>query len=109
VPRRSSPILIDNIIYTISDNGVATCRNAQTSEIYWSKRILGDCSASPVYAAGRIYFFGEDGRTSILKPGKQFIALAKNKIEGRIMASIAIAEESIFLRTDTHLYRIQDK
>ena len=107
VPKCSSPILVADELYTVSDKGVATCRDARTGETHWSKRILGDCSASPVFAAGRLYFFGEDGRTTVLKPGKQFEQLAESDIEGRVMASVAIADRAFFLRTDTHLYRIQ--
>lgn len=107
IPKRSSPILVGDELYTVSDKGVATCRDARTGEIYWSERILGDCSASPVFAEGRIYLFGEDGRTVVLRPGKQREVLAENELDGRVMASPAITDGSLFLRTDTHLYRIQ--
>ena len=109
VPKRSSPILVGDEVYTISDKGVATCRDAQTGTTHWSERILGDCSASPVFADGRIYFFGEDGKTVVMQPGRQPATLAENEVDGRIMASAAIADQAFFLRTDTHLYRIQGK
>lgn len=109
VPKRSSPILVGDELYTVSDKGVATCRDARTGDTHWSERILGDCSASPVFADGRIYFFGEDGRTAVVQPGTKFVTLAENMVEGRVMASVAIADQSLFLRTDTHLYRIQGK
>ncbi|MHB8901466.1 MAG: PQQ-binding-like beta-propeller repeat protein [Thermoguttaceae bacterium] len=109
VPKRSSPILVGDEVYTVSDKGVATCRDARTGETHWSERILGDCSASPVFANGRIYFFGEDGRTAVLQPSTNFVSLAENKLEGRIMASAAIADGAMFLRTDTHMYRIQEE
>ncbi len=109
VPKRSSPILVGDELYTVSDKGVATCRDARTGETHWTERILGDCSACPVFVDDRLYFFGEDGRAVALQPGKQFTQLAENEIEGRIMASVAIADDAFFLRTDTHLYRIQGK
>lgn len=105
-PKRSSPLLVGDELYTISDKGVATCRDALSGEVYWSERILGDCSASGVFADGRIYFFGEDGRSAVLAPGRQFALLAENQIAGRVMASAAMVDRAIFLRTDTHLYRI---
>jgi outer membrane protein assembly factor BamB len=109
VPKRSSPILVGDEVYTISDKGVATCRDARTGEAHWSERILGDCSASPLFADGRIYFFGEDGKTVAMRPGQQPETLAENEVDGRIMASVAIADQAFFLRTDTHVYRIQGK
>lgn len=109
VPKRSSPILVGDELYTVSDKGVATCRDARTGETFWSERILGDCSASPLFVDGRICFFGEDGRAAVLQPGKEFVKLAENQVDGRIMASVAIADRALFLRTETHLYRIQGK
>jgi hypothetical protein len=70
---------------------------------------LGNCSASPVLADGRVYFFAEDGQTAVLQPGKELTMLAENEIEGPLMASAAIADGAFFLRTGTHLYRIEDK
>ncbi len=107
IPRRSSPLLIGDELYTISDGGVATCFDARTGEIHWAERILGNCSASPIAAAGRIYFFGEDGRTAVLQPGTQFATPIENEIDGRIMATPAIVDGAILLRSDSHLYRIE--
>ena len=109
VPKMSSPLLIGDELYTISDAGVATCFDARTGTIHWSKRILGNCSASPVLAAGRIYFCDEDGKTAVLKPSRESTSLAENQLDGQIMASPAIADRAIFLRTDTHLYRLEEK
>jgi len=108
VPKLSSPLLIGDELYTLSDGGVATCFDARTAEIHWAKRILGACSASPVLADGRIYFFAEDGKAAVVRPGKKFALLAENQLAGRIKASAAIADGAIFIRTDTHLYRIEE-
>lgn len=109
VPKRSSPLLVGDELYTISDGGVATCFDAKSGEIHWSERILGNCSASPVAADGRIYFCDEDGKTVVLEPGREFTKLAENQLDGPIMASLAMAGRAIFLRTDTHLYRFEVK
>jgi outer membrane protein assembly factor BamB len=107
-PRMPSPLLVGNQLYTISDSGVATCMDAATGEVHWARRLLGDCSASPTFVDGRVYFCGKDGTTAVIRPGVEFALLAKSKLEGRVMASMAIADEAIFLRSDTHLYRIED-
>ena len=109
VPKRSSPLLVGDELYTVSDKGVATCLDARTGETHWTERILGNCSASPVLADGRIYFFAEDGQTTVIRPAKQFTTLAKNEIDGPVMASVAIADGAFFLRSGTHLYRIEEK
>ena len=66
----------------------------------------GNYSASPVFADGRIYFQSEEGVTTVIAPGKNFRKLAVNQLEGATLASMAISGGSIFIRSDSHLYRI---
>jgi outer membrane protein assembly factor BamB len=106
-PRRSSPLLVGDHLYFVSDRGVASCAHARTGEVLWSERLPGAHSASPVYADGRIYFFGENGSVTVVRPGDRFRLLAENRIDGRIMASPAFVDRSIILRTDTRLYCIE--
>ena len=65
--------------------------------------------ASPVFADGRIYVLSEEGVTTVFAPGKQFKALATNRLDGRTLASMAISDGAIFVRSSTHLYRISAK
>ena len=70
-------------------------------------RLGGRCLASPIYAAGRLYFFSEVGKTTVLKAGKQFARLAENQLEGSVTATPAILGQAIFLRSDAHLFCIE--
>ena len=63
--------------------------------------------ASPVFADGKIYCLAEDAATTVLAPGPTFEQLAVNKLDGQAQASPAIVDGAIYLRTDTHLYRIE--
>ena len=109
VSNKPSILLIDDLIYMISDAGIASCLEAKTGEIVWQKRIGGEYSASPVYAGGRIWFFSEDGKISAVKPGRAFELLAENRLDDGFLASPAISGRAFFLRTRTHLYRIEKK
>ncbi len=109
VPRMPSPLLAGNELYTISDGGVATCMDAVSGKLHWAQRLLGKCSASPLLAAGGIYFFAEDGRAAVIRPGTEFTPLAESQVDGRIKASAAVSDGALFLRSDTHLYRIEQK
>jgi hypothetical protein len=91
----------------VADNGIATCLDAATGQEHWTERLGGMFSAAPVFAAGRVYLFSESGTTTVLAPGKEFRQLAANTLDGRIMATPAFAGDSLLLRTDTHLYRIE--
>jgi outer membrane protein assembly factor BamB len=109
VSNKPSILLIDDLIYMINDVGIASCLEAKTGELVWQKRIGGEYSASPVYADGRIWLFSEDGKTTVIRPGRTFELLAENQLDEGFLASPAIAGKSFFLRTRTHLYRIEEK
>jgi len=108
-PLSPSPLLVGDELYVISDAGIATCLDARTGKRHWQQRLGGNFSASPVYADGRIYLLDENGSTTVLRPGKTYEELASNKLEGRTLASLAVADGAIFLRTESHLYRLEEK
>ncbi|MFN0084291.1 MAG: PQQ-binding-like beta-propeller repeat protein [Blastocatellia bacterium] len=106
VPLTPSPLLVGEEIYLVSDNGIATCLDARTGAEHWRTRIGGNHSASPLYADGRIYFLSEEGESVVIEPGKQFKMLATNRLDGETLASMAVSNGSIFIRSQTHLYRL---
>jgi outer membrane protein assembly factor BamB len=108
-PTKPSPLVAGDELYLLSDAGILSCLDAQTGEQHWRKRLPGTFTASPVLADGRIYLCGENGQTTVIAPGKEYNELASNTLDGRFMASPAVAGKAIFLRTDTHLYRIEAK
>ena len=108
VPKLPSGLLIDSRIYMVDDSGIATCLEAKTGERVWTHRIGGIHYASPIYAAGRIYFFDNEGRTVVIAPGEEYEELAVNELASGFMASPAVVDKAILLRTETHLYRIED-
>ena len=86
VSNKPSILLIDDLIYMI-DAGIASCVEAKTGELVWQKRIGGEYSASPVYADGKIWLFSEDGKTTVIRPGRTFEALAENQLDDGFLAS----------------------
>lgn len=106
-PLNPSPLLVGDELYLVDDDGIATCLDAVTGTQHWQKRIGGNFSASPTLADGKIYLLDEDGKTTVLAPGKKYEVLATNTLEGRTLATPAMVDHSVFLRTDTHLYRIE--
>lgn len=61
-----------------------------------------------MYADGRIYLFDQQGTSLVLKPGRKLEVLATNTLAGGFMASPAISGKAFFLRTKTHLYRVEE-
>lgn len=109
VPANPSPILVGPHLYMVSDQGILTCIDTKTGEASWRERLGGNYSASPIYGAGKLYFWDEDGKSTVIKPGPTCEVIAENEIDGRIMATPAITGNAIFLRSDTHLYRIEQR
>lgn len=105
-PNTPSLTLIGDELYFVSDAGIATCVDAETGKVHWSERLGGDFSASPIVAEGRLYFQNESGVGFVVKPGKQFELLAKNDLGERTLASYAVTDGALFIRTAEHLYRI---
>ena len=108
VPLKTSPAVVDGLVYLITDTGILTCLEAKTSQRVWRERIGGSYSASPVIAGRRIYFFDDKSTTTVIEPGRQYKVLGVNKLDGGCMASPALVGKAIFLRTKTHLYRIEE-
>jgi outer membrane protein assembly factor BamB len=105
-----SPVLVGEHIYSVTDKaGVVTCLNAKTGAEVWQRRVGGGAhSASPLFADGALYFFGEDGSAVALEPGPESRELGRGALgEGGVMATPAIAGQAIFLRTESHLYRLE--
>ena len=108
-PLTPSPIAVGGELYIVNDGGIASCLDARSGAVVWQARLGGTYSASPVFADGRIYFFAEQGVTTVIAPGKTFQRLATNALDGALLTSMAVADGSFFLRTDSHLYRITER
>ena len=107
VPKKPSLLLLGDLLYTIDDNGVATCLEAESGKVVWNERIGGNYSAAPIAADGRIYFCSEEGKTTVVALGREFKKLAENTLDDGFMASPAVSGKSLVLRTRTNLYRVE--
>lgn len=108
VPLNPSPILVGDELYTVSDQGVASCLDAKTGKPHWRKRLGGNHSTSPLFADGKLYMLDEVGTTHVLSPGTKCKILAKNLLRGKTLASLAAGGRVLYLRSDSHLYRIEE-
>ena len=108
MPRTASLLLVDDLLYMANDDGYAICLEAKTGNRVWREHLKGKYSASPIYGAGRIYFFSEKNLTTVIEPGREFKVLAENQLDERVMATPAVAGDAIILRSKTHLYRLAD-
>jgi outer membrane protein assembly factor BamB len=108
VPRRSSMVFVDDSLYMVDDDGVAACLDGETGKVIWKKRLGSNFSSSLLYADGRIYFFDQEGKATIINASRKYEVLAENQLDEGFMASPAVSGDSLFVRTRTHLYRIDN-
>ncbi len=73
-----------------------------------TQRVGGTYAASPVYAGGKIYFFDIEGKGIVITPGDKYQEVAVNKLEAGCMASPAVVEGALIIRTKQALYRVQE-
>jgi outer membrane protein assembly factor BamB len=106
VPLTPSPIVVGSDVYLVNDAGILTSIDAQSGRVRWQQRLGGSYSASPIAAAGHLYFSSEQGVTTVVTPGPTFHAVARNVIDGALLSSLAVAGESIIMRSDSSLYRV---
>jgi outer membrane protein assembly factor BamB len=105
-----SPLVLGDQYYTLMDRGFLTSNDPRTGkEVYGRQRIAvdsGTFTASPWAYNGKIFAISEDGDTFVMQAGPSFKLLGRNALEEMTLASPAIANGSLFIRTATKLYRI---
>jgi outer membrane protein assembly factor BamB len=105
-PLYSSIVIFEDLLFMVSDNGVASCLDAKTGDVNWSERIGGNYWASPFVAEGKVYFSSKQGKVTVIEASREFKELAKVKFESGFATSPAVTGNALILRTLTHLYYI---
>lgn len=105
-PHSASPLVLGDELYFVSDAGIATCADARTGAVHWSERLGGGFSASPFAAEGRVYFQNEAGVGYVVQAGKTYQLLATNDLGEATLASAAVADGALYLRSARHLWKI---
>jgi outer membrane protein assembly factor BamB len=105
-PYVGSLLYYDGLLYMATERGIVSCVDPHNGAVIWRERLGGCYTSSPVAAGGRIYLFNEDGEGLVLEPGRTLRVLARNRLDERVLASPAVSDGRLFIRTDEHLYCI---
>lgn len=106
--KSSTPVVVDGLLYLITETGKAHCLDARTGDIMWEARLKGRYYSSVVATGKRVLFTSESGITTIVANDREFRKLSENHLGGSVYASIAPAGRQLFVRTHRHLYCIQE-
>jgi outer membrane protein assembly factor BamB len=109
----TSPLVYGDCYYTLIDRGLLSCHDARTGkEVYPRQRVTVDATAftaSPWAYNGKIFALSEDGDTYVMQAGPEFKVLGKNSLNEMTLATPAVANGSLIVRTASKLYRIARK
>ena len=104
-----SGVIHEGYLYSISQEGVATCLDLKTGSTVWEERLRGPGSrgsswSSLLLADGRIYVPNQSGDVFVLRAAPKFELLATNSVNEPTNASLAVSNGEVFLRTDRGLW-----
>ena len=105
-PYTPTPIIYGDLLYVCSDNGVLTTYDAKTGQQVYQERLPSSFSASPVAADGKLFLASQDGDVFVVKAGRTFTLLATNPMGQALMATPAISNDTLIVRTENYIYAI---
>ncbi len=106
-PDVPSPLVQDGLVYLSGENGRLTCLDSKTGETVYAERVHGGPHrGSPTFADGKVFLMASDGTVSVVKAGREYQLIAKNSVDERTAASLAVAGNTIYLRSYQALYAI---
>lgn len=106
--RIGSGVILGEHVYMVNEPGIAQCIEAKTGKTLWNDRLTGSTWASLVHAEGLLYTTSLDGETVVFRPNTEKLdVVARNKIPERTLASLAVSNGDVFLRTYNHLWCIR--
>ncbi len=108
-PYTPTPIIYRDQLYTVADNGVLTAYEAKTGTTLYQQRLPSSFSASPVAADGKLYFSSEDGDVFVVRAGPKYELMATNVMGQPVMATPAISDGLLIVRTKDFVYAVGER
>jgi outer membrane protein assembly factor BamB len=99
-----TPVVYQDLLFFVTNDGFATALDTQTGDAVWRERLPGQYRASPLAAAGRIYFLNVNGLTTVVEASREFRKIAENKLDDETLASPVSAAGHLYIRTRQALY-----
>lgn len=106
IPEIASPLYYQGLVYLVREGGIVTCLDAKNGQQYYKERLGADGAyfSSPVAGDGKVYAGSYAGGVSVFAAGKKFQLLSKIDLGEHIMATPALVDGHVYIRTEKHLY-----
>ena len=107
LPYVPCPLYYDGRLYLVKNGGLVSCFEAASGKVFYQEErlgVVGDFYSSPVEAGGKICAASQPGTVVIYEAGETLNVLARNRLGEAIMATPAIVENKLYVRTQNHLY-----
>lgn len=109
-PNTPTPIVVGDEVYMLSDSGFLTCLDVKTGTVHYAERLASKAySASPIVAAGNLYFTSEDGVGQVIAAGKEFKEVSRSNLAEKSFATFVPVDGALYIRTESQLYRFDPK
>ena len=108
-PYMPTPLIYRSLLWVLGNSGILDCYDLTTGAEIYRERIRhagSGFSASPVAADGRIYLSSEDGDIFVVDAGREFELVSTNSMGELLMATPALSEGILYVRTQHHLFAI---
>lgn len=108
-PYTPTPLIYDDLLYALADNGVLSAYDAKTGERIYQQRLPSSFTASPIAADGKLYLASEDGDVFVVKTGRQYELLSRNVMGQPLMATPAISQGMLIVRGENTIYAVGER
>lgn len=109
IPYMTSPLVSQGRLHVLSDEGVYRCYDCKTGKVLKQLRAVGPVRSSMFATKDRIYITEQSGRTTVISNNEKWKVLAVNELDEQVLASSAISNGDIAIRTAASLFLIRDK
>jgi len=108
-PHVPTPVAYKAWLFLWGDNGIVSCQEIGTGKTVWQKRIGGNFFSSPICIDGKLYGVDLEGTVVVIAASDQFAELARNELGQPTRATPAVANGTLYVRTESHVFAIGGK
>lgn len=107
IATMATGVIVGDLVFQVTDGGIVSCIDLSTGEQRWRERVTDEVCASLLAVGDRVYLSDRVGKTVVLAAKPELEVLAENHLDDGCMASHAVADGALLVRTKTHLYRLE--